>query len=73
MEKDKQPTKYFPPSVRSAMVQAGVVLSPEELELAAQVEQSLKSEGVNIPGSLSETPPPTSTGIIPNPLYGEDD
>jgi len=56
MQKEQQ-LRYFTPTERRAMMNALVLLSQEEIDLAGQVEKSLAKEGVIVPGSLQNVPP----------------
>lgn len=53
---EKGQTNYYPPEVRRAMMNANVLLSPEELALAEQVEKTLASSGIIVPGSMFDVP-----------------
>lgn len=56
MIKETQPTQYFAPSERKAIMNSGVILSNQELDLATQVEKQLYANGVIVPGSVHDVP-----------------
>lgn len=45
---------YFPPNERKAMAKSGIVLTNEEIKLAAQVEKTLAEQGTIVKGSLQD-------------------